>query len=398
MSGHAVITGMGVISPLNPDGDIERFWSRLRAGEDAVMPVRSFDAARYPCRVAAEIPRECLESGEGEYPALRMARIAFRRAIREAGPGWMGDDPGRAGVVLGTVLGGVSSGDRYFREPGLDPGAARTLLRQYPMRGVASSLAAEAGVRGPVLTVSTACASGTDALGLAFRKIRSGEADVVVAGGFDAVAEFSFSGFCALNALTTGKVRPFSKNRSGLALGEGAAFLVVEREAVAAARGARILGRVAGYASAADATHLTAPDRDGRGLAAAATAAIREAKTGTDGIDYVSAHGTGTLYNDWMETRVLKSVLGIHARAVPVSSIKAVLGHAFGAAGALEAAACLLAIRDGVVPPTANFEEPDPECDVDCVPNRARAVPVRVALSLSAGFGGQNAAIVLAGV
>jgi 3-oxoacyl-(acyl-carrier-protein) synthase len=279
----------------------------------------------------------------------------------------------------------------------MDPAAARTLLRQYPMRGLAASLAEEAGVRGPVLTVSTACASGTDAVGLAFRKIRAGEADVVVAGGVDAVAEFSFSGFCALNALTTGLVRPFSKNRSGLALGEGAAFLVVEREAVAAARGARILGRVAGYGSAADAAHLTAPDRDGRGLAAAGAAALRVAGLAPAGIQYVSAHGTGTLYNDWMETRALKSVLGAHARAVPVSSIKAVLGHAFGAAGALEAAACLLSIRDSVVPPTANFEEPDPECDVDCVPDRARAVPVRAALSLSAGFGGQNAAIVLAG-
>ncbi|HEX9204789.1 MAG TPA: beta-ketoacyl-[acyl-carrier-protein] synthase family protein [Candidatus Deferrimicrobiaceae bacterium] len=397
MNGNVVVTGMGVISPLNPDGDLERFWSRLKAGENAVMPIRSFDASRYPCRVAAEIPREQLESGEGGDPAMRMARIAFRRAIQDAGPGWRGNDPRKAGVVLGTVLGGVSCGDRYFREPGMDPAAARTLLRQYPMRGLAASLAGEAGVRGPVLTVSTACASGTDAVGLAFRKVRAGEADVVVAGGVDAVAEFSFSGFCALNALTTGLVRPFSKNRSGLALGEGAAFLVVEREAVAVARGARILGRVAGYGSAADAAHLTAPDRDGRGLAAAGAAALREAGLAPARIQYVSAHGTGTLYNDWMETRALKSVLGTHARAVPVSSIKAVLGHAFGAAGALEAAACLLSIRDGVVPPTANFEEPDPECDVDCVPNRARAVPVRAALSLSAGFGGQNAAIVLAG-
>lgn len=391
-----VVTGFGVISPLNPDGETGRFWAALRAGENAVLPVRSFDVSRYPCRVAAEIPRGMLELSDGEDPAMRMARIAFRKAIVDAGPDHGSAEPTRTGVVLGTVLGGISSGDRYIRTPGLDPESARRLLLQYPMRGLAASLAAEAGIRGPVLTVSTACAAGTDAIGLAFRKIRGGEADVVLAGGVDALCEFSFSGFSALNALTPGKVRPFSRNRSGLALGEGAVFLVLERETFATARGARILGRVAGYASAVDATHLTAPHRDGRGLSVAATAAIREAGLDPDGIDYVSAHGTGTLYNDCMETRALKTALGRRAGVVPVSSIKAILGHAFGAAGAMEALACLLAIRDGIVPPTANFEEPDPECDIDCVPNRERSVTVRAALSLSAGFGGQNAALVLA--
>jgi 3-oxoacyl-(acyl-carrier-protein) synthase len=391
------VTGIGVISPLNPDGDLERFWTGLLSGENAVLPIRSFDASPYPCRVAAEIPREMLGLGEGEDPAMRMARIAFHRVLADAGvgQGWM--DPKRIGFVLGTVLGGVTSGDRYLRTQGVAPDHARRLLMQYPMRGLASSLAAEAGIRGPVVTVSTACASGTDAIGIAFRMIRGGEADAMVAGGVDALCEFSFSGFSALNALTPGMVRPFSKTRSGLALGEGAVFLVLEKERRAESRGARILGRVAGYASTADATHLTAPHRDGRGLAAAATAAVREAGLAPDGIHYVSAHGTGTLYNDWMEARALESSLGERARSVPVSSIKAVLGHAFGAAGAMEAAVCLLSIRDGIVPPTANFEEPDPGCDIDCVPNRARAVPVRAALSLSAGFGGQNAAIVLAG-
>ena len=396
MTETIVVTGFGVISPLNPDGDPGCFWAALRAGKNGVLPVLSFDASRYPCKVAAEIPRGMLGLAEGEDPAMQMARIAFERSIEDADLKQAGYDPKRTGVILGTVLGGVVSGDRYFRVAGLREEEKKRLLRQYPMRAVASSLAFSGRFGGPVLTVATACASGTDAVGIGYRKIRSGEADAIVAGGVDAVTEFSFSGFSAINALTLSKVRPFSKNRSGLALGEGAAFLVLERATSATARGARILGRVAGYASASDATHLTAPHRDGRGLSSAAAAAIRESDLDPSEIDYVSAHGTGTLYNDWMETRALKTSLGRRAGSVPVSSIKAILGHAFGAAGAMEALACFLAIRDGVVPPTGNFEERDPECDIDCVPNRERSVTVRAALSLSAGFGGQNAALVLA--
>jgi len=390
-----VVTGIGVISPLNPEGDTERFWTAIRVGEEGVLPVRSFDASSYPCKVAAEIPRDMLGAGGGGGAVMQMARIAFRRAIADADlTGKV--DPKRTGLVLGTVLGGVVSGDRYLRGGALQDEEMKSLLRRYPMRAIAASLASSARIGGPVLTVSTACASGTDAIGIAFRKIRNGDLDAVVAGGVDAVSEFSFSGFSALNALTLSKVRPFSRNRSGIALGEGAAFLVLERENNAIARGACILGRIAGYGSALDATHLTAPHRDGRGLSSAITSAIRETGVEPDRIDYVNAHGTGTLYNDWMETRALRASLGPHAGAVPVSSIKAVLGHAFGAAGAMEAAVCLLAIRDGVVPPTANFEEADPGCDIDCVPNRERSVPVRVALSVSAGFGGQNGALVLA--
>ncbi|MEI8189678.1 MAG: beta-ketoacyl-[acyl-carrier-protein] synthase family protein, partial [candidate division NC10 bacterium] len=232
-------------------------------------------------------------------------------------------------------------------------------------------------------------------IGLACRKIAVGSADLIVAGGVDVVCELSFSGFCSLKALTADAVRPFSRNRSGLALGEGAAFLVLESARAAAERGAAVLGRITGYASRSDAVHLTAPHRDGRGLAAAALAALRDGGCSPEEIDYVSAHGTGTPYNDAMETKALKTALGDHARQVAISSIKGAVGHPFGAAGAMEAAVCLLAIRDGIVPPTANLEEPDPECDLDFVPNRARHMRVRTALSLSAGFGGQNAALLI---
>ena len=394
MDEGVVITGIGVVSPLNPDGDPERFWASVRKGENAVRRIRSFDASRYPCQVAAEVLREEPED-ESIDPALRLAQDAFRRALGEARLALGEYDARRAGIVVGTVLGGVSSGADYFRVTGSGRSFGGDRLKQYPLGAIASRLARVGSLRGPVLTVSTACASGTDAVGVAARRIREGRADIMIAGGVDALSEFSFSGFCALNALTFDAVRPFSRNRSGLALGEGAAFLVLEREQSAMRRDVQLLGRVAGYASTSDATHLTAPNREGSGLASAAAAACREGGVAPARIDYVSAHGTGTLYNDAMETRALKSLLGPHYKEVPVSSIKAGLGHSFGAAGAMEALVCLFAIRDGVVPPTANFEEPDPDCDIDCVPNSERSVAVRTALSLSAGFGGQNAALVL---
>ena len=396
MGEPVLVTGMGVVTPFNPDGDRERFWRALCAGETAVGAVRSFDASAYACRVAAEADRELLRAGHAaDDPALCMAERAFERALEDAGIARGGGTPRRAGLIVGTVLGGTASGERYLRAQAHAAAGAPDTPAQYPLRAAAHALAEKAGFTGPVLTVSTACASGTDAIGLAYRRIASGAADVLVAGGVDAVCELSFSGFCALRALTADRVRPFSRNRTGLALGEGATFLVLEREDSATQRGAMPLGRVAGYAARSDAFHLTAPHRDGRGLAAAVTGALEDAGVRADQIDYVSAHGTGTPYNDRMETLALKAALGARARRVPISSVKGALGHAFGAAGAIEAAVCLLAIRDGVVPPTANLEEPDPECDLDFVPGCARRVAVRTALTVSAGFGGQNAALVI---
>jgi 3-oxoacyl-[acyl-carrier-protein] synthase II len=398
MSDAVVVTGIGVLSPLNPGGDRERFWTSLCAGETAVREVRSFNVSPYPCHVAAELDRELLgESSGAEEPALRMAEVAFGRALDDAGIAAVTCDPRRAGVFVGTVLGGIIAGERYLRSKEGDRAGAVKGLEQYPLRAIAAFLARKAGFAGPVLTVSTACASGTDAVGLAYRKISSGSADLIVAGGVDVVCELSFSGFCALKALTTDKVRPFSRNRTGLALGEGAAFLVLESEKAALRRGAAVIGGIAGYASRSDAVHLTAPHREGRGLAAAAKAALRDGGCRPEEIDYVSAHGTGTTYNDAMETKALKAALGDHAHTTAISSIKGALGHPFGAAGAMEAVVCLLAMRDGIVPPTMNLEEPDPECDLDFVPNQARRVAVRTALSLSAGFGGQNAALLIRG-
>lgn len=398
MADVVAITGLGVISPLNPEGDREHFWAALCAGETGVGEIRSFDASAYASRVAAEVSRKLLGDDDAKRePALCMAELACGQAVDSAriAPGTF--RPRRSGVVVGTVLGGTVSGQRYLRAEGANRAEAAKDLERYPLRTMAALLAQRLGFSGPILTVSTACASGTDAIGIAYRKISSGSTDLMVAGGVDAICELSFSGFCSLKALTADKVRPFSLNRTGLALGEGAAFLVLERETTAVRRGAEILGYIAGYASRSDAFHLTAPHREGCGLAAAAMAALRDGGCRPEAIGYVNAHGTGTAYNDSMETKAIKTALGDWARRVPISSVKGALGHAFGAAGALEAAVCLLAMRDGIVPPTINFEEPDPECDLDFVPNIARKVAVGAALSLSAGFGGQNAALLIRG-
>ena len=247
-----------------------------------------------------------------------------------------------------------------------------------------------------VASAETACASGATSLGLAADLLRAGQADVVLAGGADVLCRFVQRGFNVLRSLTRDAVRPFDRRRSGLLLGEGAGLVVLERADTAVRRGHRPLGYLLGHASTADGAHITAPDPEGRGLELAVRAALAEAGLAPDALDLVSAHGTGTPANDRVETDVLKRVLGPRARAIPVNSIKAHLGHTMGAAATLEAIMCLLAGRHGQVPPTLNYGEADPECDLDCVPNAARTWRPRVSLSTSLGFGGCNAALVLA--
>jgi len=316
-----------------------------------------------------------------------MADSAVCMAVADAGLG----NRRQAGLSVGTVLGNILAKQSRLMG-GQNP---ERLRKRESLTCVAPYLAEKHELGGPSFTISTACASGTDAIGAAAREIISGRADIMVAGGVDALSDFAFTGFHALHALTETKVRPFDKNRSGLALGEGAAFVVLEEEGGASKRGARIYGRILGYSSRLDAHHLTAPHREGRGLAAAAGEALLQSGLDTDGIDYINAHGTGTLYNDLMETLVIKKVFGKTAYEIPVSSTKSMLGHSFGAAGAIETICCLLAINHKQVPPTINFEERDPACDLDYVPNLAREHDINAAMSLSAGFGGQNSAIVV---
>jgi 3-oxoacyl-(acyl-carrier-protein) synthase len=299
--------------------------------------------------------------------------------------------PERIGVVIGTALGGIDEAGRALSMRG-GLGALVGSVYDGPTRNLADWL----GARGPVLTVTTACASGATSLGLGADLLRAGRADVVLAGGADVLCRFVQRGFNVLRSLTRDAVRPFDRRRSGLLLGEGAGLVVLERGDAAGRRGHSPIGQLLGHASTADGAHVTAPDPEGRGLELAIRSALAEAGIGPDAVDLVSTHGTGTPANDRVETEVLKRVLGRRAYAIPVNSIKAHLGHTMGAAATLEAIMCLLAGRHGQVPPTLNYGDADPHCDLDCVPNAARPWRPRVSLSTSLGFGGCNAALVLA--
>jgi 3-oxoacyl-[acyl-carrier-protein] synthase II len=397
MRKKVVITGMGLITPLRPFGDIGSFWHALLSGEDTIKqafpPMLDFGRKWMLACIESSAMQDKFGMAIGpEHKLPVIAEGALDMALKDAAI----EDCRSSGLCLGTVLGNILLKQKRMSE-GRGQGLKQDIKvdSRESLSSVATDLAAALKMRGPVLTVSTACASGTDAIGIAARKIACGEADTMLAGGTDVVSDFAITGFHSLQAITGERVRPFDKNRSGLALGEGAAFVVLESEDCANSRGARIYGRVAGYASRADANHLTGPHREGRGLADAINRAMTEAGTTPGEIDYINAHGTGTPYNDVMETKAIKKALGKAAYTIPVSSIKSMLGHSLGAAGLTEAICCLLAIKHSMIPPTVNLTEPDPECDLDYVPDIARSKRVRKALSLSSGFGGQNSALLL---
>ncbi|MGH7786157.1 MAG: beta-ketoacyl-[acyl-carrier-protein] synthase family protein, partial [Candidatus Binatia bacterium] len=325
----------------------------------------------------------------------RLALLAASEAWRMAGLG----DGGAAGVLLGTTTGGMACGEACLRAELLG-GADTTPLVAWletPISVPGDLVAASIGSHGPRMTVSTACSSGANALGLGADWIRTRRAPAVLCGGADSLCQMTFSGFNALQALDRVPCRPFDRRRAGLTLGEGAALFVLEDWDAAARRGARILGELLGYGVSADAHHLTQPRPDGAGAVLAMRRALAAAGIEPEAVDYVNAHGTGTPQNDVVETRAIKTVLGAHAYAVPVSSTKSMIGHCLAAAGASEALACLLALRDGFVPPTASLEEADPECDLDYVPRQSRPAALRTVLSNSYGFGGNNTSLVLRG-
>lgn len=407
------VTGGGVVSPIGQD--LDAFWAGLVTGVSGITEIERFPVADLRVTRGGEVKklgrlpdpdgsggpeaagrkRRVRMDRDRRLPACRTSRFlihAAREALASAGLGIPILDPARVAVVVGTALGGIDEAGRALR----GEGGLRALCGSL-YDGPTWNLARWLGVEGPVLTVSTACASGATSLGVAADLLRAGRADIAVAGGVDVICRFVQRGFSVLRALTPDEVRPFDRRRNGILLGEGAGVVVLERAADAAARGHRTaLGFLLGHASTADGVHLTAPDPEGRGLEVAIRAALREAALGPESVEFVSAHGTGTPANDRVETEVLKRALGPHARRIPVNSIKAHLGHTMGAAATLEAIMCLLAGRHGQVPPTLNYEVPDPQCDLDWVPNQARRHRPRVSLSTSLGFGGCNAALVLA--
>jgi 3-oxoacyl-[acyl-carrier-protein] synthase II len=298
----------------------------------------------------------------------------------------------RLAVVVGSALGGIGEAERFLDQP-----QNLHALAGAPYDGPTRHLARWLGVTGPVVTLSTACSSGVTSLGVGADLLRAGAATAVVAGGVDILCRFVMHGFNRLRSLTRDEVRPFDRRRNGLLLGEGAGLVVMEGAATARQRGVEPLGFLLGYASCADGSHITAPDPQGRGLEQAMRMAMRNAGISRDAVDFISAHGTGTPANDRVETQVFKRVLGQRAYAIPVNSLKAHMGHTMGAAAVLETIMCLLAWRHGQVPPTLNYGEPDPTCDLDYVPGQARAYRPRLSLKTAAGFAGCNACLVLAG-
>jgi 3-oxoacyl-(acyl-carrier-protein) synthase len=380
------VVAAGVATPVGLD--VDAFWSALLTGIDGTSVIERFSVADLRVRRGGEIKK--LPAAARPLLGGRATQVLMAAADDLARRMPARPDPARLGVVVGTAVGPVGE-----LEDALAGDARPRRLGGALYDGPAHALARRLGARGPVLTVSTACASGATALGLAADLLRDDEADAVVAGGFDALSRFVMRGFDALRSLTRERVRPFDRRRSGLLLGEGAALVLMTRE-VDAPR-AR-LGRLLGHGSGSDGSHVAAPDPDGRGLEFSVRSALAEAGvTGRD-LDFVSAHGTGTPLNDRIETAVLKRVLGQRATAIPINSIKGGLGHTMGAAGTLEAVMCLLAAREGMIPPTLGLEEPDPECDLDYVPGAPRPARPRIMLSTSLGFGGCNASLVLEGV
>src|SRR5712691_9683726 len=379
------ILAAGVVTPIG--GDLDAFWTGLLTGADGISVIERFPVNDLKVGRGGEIKK--LPARDERGLRCRASSLLCAAADDLRARATLDADRTRVGVVVGTALGGVEALEAAIADvPTLRAAAAG--LYDSPAHALARHLDA----RGPVLTVSTACASGATAVGLAADLLRAGRADLIVAGGYDVLCRFVMRGFDALRSLTRDRVRPFDRRRSGLLLGEGAALVLMARDRDA--RGRR-LGRLLGHASAGDGTHIAAPDPEGRGLASAIRIALAEAEVGPEDVDFVSAHGTATPLNDRIETAVLKRVLGARAGLIPMNSIKGALGHTMGAAATLEAIMCLLASREGVVPHTVGLEERDPECDLDYVTTAPRAARPRVSLSTSLGFGGCNAALVLEG-
>jgi beta-ketoacyl-acyl-carrier-protein synthase II len=406
---RVVITGMGAITPLGLT--VAELWEGLLAGKSGVGPITQFDASGLPCRIAGEVkgfdPTRYINIKE----ARRMARCSqfalstAQEAFENAGLSEGLPDPERSAVVLGTAVGGLERLDEgivTLRTQGyerINPFLPPSSIANMP----AHHLSQKYHALGTLSTIVTACAAGTQAIGEATELIRRGSADLVISGGVEAVMkDFMIGSFCAMRALPVNfnddpehASRPFTKNREGFIFSEACAILVVESLASARRRGARIRAEILGQSSSSDAYHVAAPDPTGAGACRAMRWALADAGITPDQVDYINAHGTSTPANDLAETNAIKQVFGARAARVPVSSTKSMIGHPMGAAGAVEAVVCALTLESGVIHPTINSDNPDPECDLDYVPNVKRQSDVRITLSNSFGLGGQNACLVL---
>ncbi len=404
---RVVITGMGAVTPLGVG--VRPTWDAVLAGTSGVGPITRFDATGFSTTIAAEVkgfdPEDFIDRKEIKRmdPFIHYAMAAAHMAMEDAGLSIDAALAPRTGVYMGSGLGGLSTLERYHKAYLLEGGPRKISPFFIPMlisNLAPGHIAMRYGAKGPNITTTTACAASSHAMGEGMHAIRNGVCDVVISGGAEAtVTPLGLGGFCSMKALSdrnddpTHASRPFDKDRDGFVMGEGSAILVLEELEFARKRGAKIYAELCGYGASADAHHVTAPAPGGEGAVRAMAAAIADAGISPASVDYVNAHGTSTPYNDLYETMAIKTVFGERARSLPVSSTKSMTGHLLGAAGALEGMFCSLAIRDGVLPPTVNYTTPDPECDLDYVPNVPRRQPVRYALSNSFGFGGTNSVL-----
>ena len=401
-----VVTGMGTVNPLG--NNVKDYWRAVQNAENGIATLTRFDATAFPSRIAGQVkdfqPEKVLDSKE----VRRMDRftqyalVAVIEAMEDAGLTQGSFDPTRLGVALGNGIGGIETLEaNIIKLSQKGPKAVHPLL--IPMMIIneaAGNVAIKVQALGPSFSVVTACASSNDAMADAFRLIREGDVDIMIAGGTEApLTATGLAGFCQLQAVSTRNEspdkasRPFDKDRDGFVMAEGAGLLILEELEHAKARGARIYAEMAGYGASCDANHLTAPHPEGRGAIQALRAVLVSSGFAIEDVDYINAHGTSTPINDPIETKAIEAVFGEHAKKLKVSSTKSMTGHLLGAAGGVEAVVTVLAIRDQFFPPTRNLETPDPECDLDYVPNKGYHGRIRAALSNALGFGGHNSVV-----
>ena len=406
MTERIVITGMGTVNPLGLN--VKETWSNMVAGVSGVAPITLFDSGPLQVHIAAEVkgfkPEEYMDAKEARRRDRfeQFAITAAKEALFQSGLQVTEKNAGRIGVIISSAIGGLHS----LQEATLTnykEGPKRVSPFLIPMlmpNGGAGMAAIEFGIKGPCFSVASACASGADGIGTALMMLHTGMIDAALAGAAEAtITSTGVAAFDRVGAMSRRNddfsmtPQPFDKNRDGLVMGEGAGVLLLERETDAKARGATILAELAGYGATADAYHVTAPHEHGEGGTAAIMMALSSAKANIQDVGYINAHGTGTLLNDQAETRAIKAAFGELAYKVPISSTKSMTGHMMGATGALEAIICVQAVRDGILPPTIHYETPDPECDLDYIPNKAREADISLAISNAFGFGGHNAVL-----
>lgn len=408
MDRKVVVTGIGLLTPIGTG--IDEFWNSLMAGRSGIGKITSFDTTDYDCKIAGEVkdfdPKPQFKNSKDARRADRFAQLAMgaaRLAFEDSGIDLSKTNLDRFGVIVGSGIGGLKTlEDQHTVLMERGPGRVSPFIIPMLISNMASGLISmEYGLGGPNMSVVTACATANNSLGEAFRMIQHGEADAMVAGGSEAsIVPLGIAGFAAMKALSTRNddperaSRPFDRDRDGFVMGEASGIMILEEESHAKKRGAEIYAEMAGYGLSADAYHMTSPQPQGEGAARCMNNAIKQAKLNPEDVDYVNAHGTSTGLGDICETRAIKKAFGEHAKnGLLVSSTKSMTGHLLGAAGSVEMAACILAIKYGVIPPTINLDNPDEECDLDYIPHTPREHKVNVVINNSFGFGGHNATL-----